>query len=315
MKFKVIAICFVLLCLTSVAVAAESYQEDGITEIDYECPDDYYILSVKLNNIEPNFNTTTVLDAYGQEYVLYVNNTREWPYWTFDVSLVYPNGTVEYYRIKSDFKPLAGNADINIQTYLSSQAASLLGLDVDVYIGLLPLSATFSEISLFGEVVAFSDVQCSCNNEFDFEATYVDWEEYAEIEETAIKNFFSSTDEIFSWVFSSILSFVEMIPGVGPYLATALEMSAAIIGEVFFYLDLLFIEYPETTLMTIEFFILGATLLKTKKNGNMWDMFEIYISLHRSVIEFFYNFAVRTIEMLVDLIKMVASIVSSIKPL
>jgi hypothetical protein len=228
---------------------------------------------------------------------------------------VYPNGTVEYYRIKSDFKPLAGNADINIQTYLSSQAASLLGLDVDVYIGLLPLSATFSEISLFGEVVAFSDVQCSCNNEFDFEATYVDWEEYAEIEETAIKNFFSSTDEIFSWVFSSILSFVEMIPGVGPYLATALEMSAAIIGEVFFYLDLLFIEYPETTLMTIEFFILGATLLKTKKNGNMWDMFEIYISLHRSVIEFFYNFAVRTIEMLVDLIKMVASIVSSIKPL
>jgi hypothetical protein len=335
MKFKVIAICFVVLCLTSVAVAQQTYEQEDVTYIDYEVPDGYLISTVDLGNIGPNFESTTVLDAFGEEYILYINNTKTWEtwgYWYFDVTLQYPDGTTETQTVKK-FLPYATDTDIHIQ-YFYGESDLGFGLDVDMYLGLSPLTVSFynnllsENSSTYTDYlewtglweaytrIAFSDVQVTCTNEFDFKATYVTQEEFEKQKDEDLGEYLSGTAELFfDWAWESVLAFVEMIPGVGPYLATALEMSAAIIGEVFFYLDLLFIEYPETTIMTIEFFILGATLLKTKKNGNMWDMFEIYISLHRSVIEFFYNFAVRTIEMLVDLIKMVASIVSSIKPL
>ncbi|ETA69514.1 hypothetical protein MettiDRAFT_3016 [Methanolobus tindarius DSM 2278] len=316
MKFKAVAICFILLCLTSIALAAETYEQDDVNYIDYECPDGYLISGVNLDNIQENFNSTTVLDAYGKEYVLYINNTRSTiGWWTFYVSLQYPNGTIVSSEPLDSFQPFATDADIKIQPFYGELDSEF---DVDVYVGILPLTATFYESSLYDlyTEIAYSDVQASCTNEFDFKATYVTAEEFQGILDDSLTELITgSTDLFFDWAWDSILAFVEMIPGVGPYMATALEMSAAIIAEVFFYLDLLFIEYPETTLMTIEFFILGGTLLKTKKKDNMWDMIANYVSLHISVIEFFYDFAIRTIALLVDLIKMVASIVSSLKPI
>ena len=328
MKIKILALCFLLLCFTSIATAAESYEQDDVTNIDYEVADGYVISNVNLDNIEANFNSTTVLDTFGKEYILTINNTKSWGWWTYEVSLQYPNGTVQTETLDS-FQPYAIDTDIKIQ-YFHYVTDTDSVLDVDVYVGLLPLTASFtnpvssesemgellSSTGLTYERVAFSDVQASCTNEFDFKAIYVTAEDFQDQIEESVEEMISGGVELFfDWAWDSILAFVEMIPGVGPYLASALEMSAFIVGEVFFYLDLLFIEYPETTILTIEFLILAATILKTDKKSSIWDMAETYISMHKAVIEFFYNFAIRTIELLVKIVQMVADIVGAIKPL
>ncbi|WP_407282150.1 hypothetical protein V7O61_08390 [Methanolobus sp. WCC1] len=332
MKIRILALCLLLLCFTSIATAAETYEQDDITYIDYEVVDGYLISTVDLGNIDSDFNSIIVLDSFGEEYVLYINNTKSWGYWTFDITLESPTGTTETQTLKK-FLPYATDTDIHIQ-YFYGEYDLGYGLDVDVYLGLSPLTASFDNnlvsenSSTYQEYLewtglwsaysrrAFSDVQISCSNEFDFKATYVDLEEFEAQKEESLAEWLSGTSELFfDWAWDSILAFVEMIPGVGPYLASALEMSAFIVGEVFFYLDLLFIEYPETTILTIEFLILAATILKTDKKSSIWDMAETYISMHKAVIEFFYNFAIRTIELLVKIVQMVADIVGAIKPL
>lgn len=315
MKFKAIAICFILLCLTSVAVARETYEQDAVTDIDYECPSGYLISSINLDNLDPYFNSTVVLDNFGDEYILTINNTKQYyVHWYFDISLQYPNGTVATQQIDT-INYLAGDVDIKIQPFYNELDSEF---DIDVYVGLLPLTATFYDLNLYGFYTekAFSDVQVSCTNEFDFKATYVTSEEFQSIlEDSILEALLGSADLFFDWAWDSILAFVEKIPGVGPYMATALEISAFIIGEVFFYLDLFFIEYPETTLLTIEFFILGGTIFKTKKRDTIFDMIMIYVTLHKSIIEFFYDFALKTINLLNDIIKTIADIINAIKPI
>ncbi|SFM90266.1 hypothetical protein [Methanolobus profundi] len=315
MKLRCIVVCSLLfLCIVSIASAEETYEKDNLLYVDYEVPNDYYIVSVNLDNIDANFNSTTVLDAFGKEYFIYVNNTKSRGWWVYDVTLVYPNGTSESYTI-SDLQPIAFDTDIKIQYYYSEASASDFNLDVDVYVGILPLSATFENIGLFGEVVVFDNVQSSCDNYFDIKVTYVDAEEYEEIQGSSITDYFSSFDELFSWAWSSILSFVEKVPGVGPYLSDSLEISVLIIDDVFFYFNLFFVEYLETTILTIEFFILSASIIKTQKDDNIFVIIDTILSTHKNVIEFVFKIAVGSVSIFIDIIKMIAAMVSSIKPL
>jgi hypothetical protein len=330
MKIRILALCFLLLCFTSVAVATESFTKDNTQYLNYEVADGYVISNVYIDNIKPDFNCTAELDSFGETYILMVNCTKSWGWWYYDISLKDPNGNIETTTLKS-LQPYATDTDVKIQyfTYWLDNV-DFVGLDVDVYVGILPLVASFtnpvSSDSDMGELLnstdltytrlSYSNAKITCNQDFDAEIIYVTPAEFqGQIDESILEMISGSTELFFDWAWDSILAFVEMIPGVGPYLASALEMSAFIVGEVFFYLDLLFIEYPETTILTIEFLILAATILKTDKKSSIWDMAETYISMHKAVIEFFYNFAIRTIELLVKIVQMVADIVGAIKPL
>lgn len=305
---------FIFLCLISTASARETYEKDDVTYIDYEVPDGYLISTVHLDNLEPNFNTTTILDAFGKEYVLYVNNTKNIGWWTYYITLQYPNGSTTTTTVDT-FQPFATDTDIKIQHYYSELDSIF---DVDVYVAVLPLTASFELLSLTNtyDIVAFSDVQASSDTEFDFSATYVTAEEFqGQVEESILELLAGSTDLFFDWAWDSILAFVEMIPGVGPYLSDTLEISALIIDDIFFYFNLLFVEYLETTILTIEFFILSASVIKTKKDDNIFVIIDTILSTHKTVIEFVFKFAVGAISIFTEFIKMIAAIVSSIKPL
>jgi hypothetical protein len=310
--------------LIAPAAAVETIVQQNIQQFNVGAPENHVISGVHLNNIAPNFNATVDFDAYGEQYILRVNNTKNIGWWTFYVSLQYPNGTIASTELKS-FQPFASDAEVKIQ-YFYAEADSVL--DVDVFVGLLPLTASFTNLidadSQMGQLLAgtgttytrlaFSNVAGECTEYFDLKVYISTWEEFNRQRSESVGEYLrGSTSLLFSWAWSMILSFVAAIPGLGPYLEAMLIITAAILSEVVFYVDLLFIQYPETTILTIEFFILSSALLQTRKRDGIITIVERIVSAHIKVVMFFYITASLAVDIFTKMVRMVADIVGAIK--
>jgi hypothetical protein len=301
-----------------------SIQED-VTSFDLEAPDGYYITSVYLNNIEPDYVASVTFDNYGNEYTLDINTTKSnvlW--WTFDVSLTYPNSSVVTTSVTTS--RLATDSDIKIQ-YFYSELDSVL--DIDLYVGMLPLYAGFEvpissgfdgsedvSESLLYTRMAFSEVSGTCSSPFDLKVYISDPAEFAAQQEESLSELLTGSAELFtSWVWNNVIAFIEKIPGIGPYLADSLEFTAMLIDNVFFYFRLFFIDYLATTLLTIEFFILSKAIITTRKNANIFALLDKIITAHVDTFEFVVDTISKMISMFSALVHMIAAIVSAIKPI
>lgn len=321
-----------LVSMAAPAAAITLHREKGITSFDMEAPANGVISTVEMNNIPPNFNAVVTFDAYGELYELEIDNTRNWGYWTFDLTLTYPNSTVSTLTMKK-FNPFASDADIKIQ-YFYGQADFV---DVDLYLGLLPLTASFSNNlfsssswtneNLTGQVfeffgaqyytrLAFSQVSGVCTHPFDLEVTISTEEEFKKQQSEDLKEALSGTiTKFFSWAWDNVLGFIGKIPGVGPYLEFTLIIGVAIIDNVFFYTKLFFIDYIETTILTLEFFILSGAVIKTRKKGNVFEIIDYVVTAHIALFTFIYMFAAGAVNLFIAIVRMVAQVVQSLKPI
>jgi len=307
------------------ASAVQTYSEEAITSFDMEAPDGYLITTINLDNIEPNFNSTVDLDAFGKGYYLTINNTKNIGWWTYDITLTYPDGSTNSTQLET-FQPFATDSDIKIQ-YFYPELDSII--DVDVYVGILPLTAQFtnpvSASSDIGEAlpeeytytrIAYSQVTGSSNKPFDLKLYYSTEEEFKAQQDESVLESISGATELFSgWLWDNVIGFIGKIPGVGPYLEATLTISVSIIDNTFFYINLFFVEYAATTILTIEFFILSSAVIKTKKRSNVFAIIDKVVSGHVAVIEFVYKFAAGAINIFLGIVRMVASIVQAIKPI
>jgi hypothetical protein len=314
-----------LLCIIAPAAARETIVQNNIQQFDVGAPENHVISGVQLNNVPPNTNSTVYFDAYGESYTLWVNNTKSIGWWTFYITLQYPNGTISTTQMDT-LNPLARTSEIKIQQFYGE----LDSIDVDVYVGLLPLTASFNNnlVDVDSELgqslpslwkkfsrVAFSNVAGESSDYIDLKVYVVTWDEFQRQKAESIGEYVSGTAELaVDWTWSMILAFVAAIPGVGPYMEAVLIISAAILSEIVFYVDLLFIQYPETTLLTIEFFILSSAVLKTKKKDSIITIVDRIVSAHIAVIMFLYTMASGAIDVFARIVEMVAAIIGAIKP-
>ena len=311
MRKIILTFLFLLLLLVPVSAVAE-IKEENIKSFNLSAPEGLSLSGMEIIDLPANSNNTFELDAYGELYTLYINSSKSWGWWNFDLTLIHPNGTIETSKLKT-LAPAPISYDIHIQYYFLETDSVF---DIDVYAALFPLSATFeSNNPTTSGILQFSRISGSSNNFYDLVLYATTNEEFKEQSENALGLQLShAAGEVFSWTWDKIISFIELIPGIGPYLASVLEIAALSIDAIIFYFSLLFLEYSETTFLTIEFFILSYSFTGFKRGG-LWGFLKKLCASHMAMIEFSIKAAEFGISVFSRIVSAVAAVVQSLKPL
>ncbi|MDQ1252560.1 MAG: hypothetical protein QG646_1681 [Euryarchaeota archaeon] len=303
---------FLLAAAISPASAVEEITQDHIKTFSLTAPDGLSFSGMEIYDLPANSNNTFLFDSFGKIYTLNVNSSKSWGWWTYDIALQYPNGTVTTTQLET-LAPAATDWDLHVQYYFLSGDSVF---DLDVYTTLLPLSATLQTNNpTTSSVLQFSGISGSSTDYFDMVLYATTDEEFAEQSENALGLQLSyAAGELFSWTWDAILSFVGLIPYVGDDLVTAILIASYIIDEIFFYFNLFLIEYIETTILTLEFFLITYSLHRTRTRSPV-KMLKNVISDQIAVLDFILEKAKLAIELLVRIINAIASIVQSLKPI
>jgi len=311
------------LLLTGTAAAIEEIKQENVYSFDLSTPDGLVLSGMTAEDITPDANSTFVLNAYGDEYTLYVNSTRTLhANWLFDIKLRSPNGSIETTQLKT-IQPFATNYDIHLQYYALEWDSVF---DIDVYTGILPLSASLQAQSSTGAdyaallpgsstytTTAFSQISGTSTQPMTVTLYAYNQEEFEDqLYGDLSTALYDAVGDAFSWSWDMVLAFVEKIPGVGPYLASILIIAALTIDSIIFYVDLVLIEYPETTFLTVESFILASAF--TRK-GKFWTKINRVCEAHVKIIEFSISLIESGVNIFSKIVGAIASIISALKPI
>lgn len=328
---RILLVAFVLLLSILPAMAVEEHREEDTTAWDISADEDHVISGMDLNNLDPNHEITLLLYQDEDVYNLHLTCERYLGRYTFTLNMTYPNGTVTS-KTLTTWKPLQDDVEYKIQYYYDYKTYGLDSsyyddlLDIDVYVGLLPLNAQFTslssaESSVWGDVLpsdylytvmAFTRVGGTSSAPADI-CVYLS--NATELQEQKDQNPYDAISYFLSWTWDKILIFISKIPGIGPYMVSTISILSILVDDGFWWFNLLFIENPETTLLTFEFFILSNAVLKTKRKSNVMALVDRIVSSHITLIEFFYNIFLGLINAVSTIISTIASIVQGLKPL
>ncbi|WP_269849048.1 hypothetical protein [Methanosarcina horonobensis] len=207
---------FIFIFFTGTAAAVEEITQEHIKSFSLEAPEGLSLSGVELYNLDPNSNTSIVLNNYGEIYTLQINSTKNWGFWwNFDVSLTTPNGSIEHKTLKSGTLT-ALNYDVHIQYYWQALNSSVETsyFDIDLYTGILPLEATLQDYNPTKTTpLQFSQVSATSTSYYDLICYAVTPEEFEkQLNNDPLAPLTELTGDFFSWSWSMILSFVEKNP-------------------------------------------------------------------------------------------------------
>lgn len=308
---RLIILALLVCCLIQGAVAKEEVFIEDVSSFDYTVSGSNLVISqVNLYDLQEGV-TTVNLDAYGQPYLLELNCTRSWGWWTWDVSLTYPNGTVSTESL-SNLAPAAMDYDCFIQYFFSDTDWIL---DTDIYVDLLPMKVTYGGSNPTDrDILVFSSVSGSVPNPADIKIFLVTPEELDKVKNSDILYQFGEfINGVFVWTWNGILWFVEQVPVIGPYLAALLELSGAAIGEIVAW-GLFLLENIEVILMFAEGIILAEALISTRRRS-LTVLLRRIVDNHIGALKFCLWLLDLGIGLFTRLIGLVARIVQAIKPL
>ncbi|UUX92079.1 hypothetical protein [Methanoplanus endosymbiosus] len=321
MRFNIFAV--LLLLLTLACPAAMAIQEETLEDIQtfsFEAPEGLLLSGLRVSNLPAGGNFSGNFNAYGDNYLLTVGSYQEWGWWNFDIDCQYPNGTTQSIHL-SKLAPFSLDYDLNVQPWVTQTDWML---DVDVSVSVLPLQAVFPaevganpfmtiEGSSAMASIAFANITGTTTDPADVTIFISTPEEFKEQQENNwLAKIGATVDLFFQWTWDNILNFAADIPYIGKYLETGLTLAEIIISEVFFWFSLIFIEYPELTFLTMEFFILGDALISTR---TLSSLVRKVVQNHIAFVEFMYSMIVRAIELFSRLITVITEIIQSLKPI
>ncbi len=299
-----VAILILVLFIFQGAMAYETAEFPQVTYFEASPPDDMYIVQIEAGNIHNAADHAFLLNSYGQIYELDVDvDSIANVWWEADISLTYPNGTIETEHLSQ----VATAWDYDIEIQFSNPIGTDTIIDVDLYIGLKPLSAQWNAIPPGSQVnyIPFSAVAGTSTEPMDVTVYFLTGDELQDIQQGDILGSF------FSWSWQAILDFVEAIPGIGPYFAAFLDITVMVLEEGFWWFNFLFIENIEITILTIEFFIVAHSMLST---SSLIGLLKRIVDDHIAI----FSMAIRCILFVRDLIMWVidavTSIIQAIKP-
>ncbi|WP_440947889.1 hypothetical protein ACSAZL_06490 [Methanosarcina sp. T3] len=328
--------CLILFILLAAALpTASAVQEIEVEDSEYfslDAPDGLCISGFDADHISPDFNYSTVMNSYGEIYTLNITGYKNWyGRWYFDISMLYPNGTTVNKSL-STTAIASRTCDISVQYALSNTEyySDLEWANVDVYVGLLPLTASFTN-PVSGDInsslagifddeyyytrLKFSHITYTCDSPADLTIYCSTDEEFQDqVNEDITAYAKELAGNYFDWTWDAILSFVELIPYVGDDLVTAMLIASYIIDEVFFYFNLLFIEYVEATLLTLEFFIFSYAIINNKRRQPV-NIVKAVVEYHMAAWSFIIGIALMAINLVLSIIVAVANCVLGLKPI
>lgn len=310
-----------IVCCTPAAAIVETHTRDVYT-FSATAPEDKMIDSFRCDNMQAGTSQQYVLNSFGDYYTVVMNSTKDWGTWTFFVDCTYPNGTVSSEQY-TKFAPLSNTFDLLFQGYWCEMG---FGWETQVFVTLSPLVVEESNVWLplptagipiqYNAIsdydpVAFYEVAGSSTGLInDVTIYYVTAEEFAEhsnqnLLSGLVGGATSAAGSLSEAAWTAAIAGVEMIPGVGPYISICLETSGMIVGEVFWWINLLLIENWKLTFLTIEFYILGDAIIS---GHSFTRMLKKVVKSHVSIYKFLIDIAIKIINLVLDAIKAIGSL-------
>ncbi len=308
-----------LLALAGPVQAYETYNVTGVTEWDVPAIEGMAISEIQI--IQPGGlmpmgspgDIALSLDNYGNVYGLYVNASNVADlYWTFDVTLVYPNGTTETKHLTKWGAAWDYRVDVQYSVPDLKHVDSYFTLSM--YIGINPLTTQFNAIPPQANLayVPFSEVSGNSTEPVNVDVYFVTPAEWQEIETAnPVWGVGVFTGSLFSWTWDMILAFFNAIPYVGPYIATILEYTGLILGEILYWFKFFLIDNWEITILTVEFFIISHALLTTK---SLWKLVQRILDDHIAIYEFLIKALKTMIDLVTWIVHLVTEIINAIQP-
>lgn len=316
---KLHTIFFLIVSLTlfsSPALAVEEIQQDHIKAFSISAPEGLTFSGIDLSNLDANSNTTIYMYQSQGTYTFQINSTKSYgTYFNFNISVTSPNGTTQYKEL-STVSLLNSNYDLHIQHYYTLWNETFIdeSYDMDLYATLSPLSAEFDFISPEGyQVESFYKVDALSTSYYDLVLYAVTGAELnAQQENSLTASVGAALSDAFQWTWDSIVYAIGKIPYIGVYLASLLIYVALTIDSIIFYVDLIFIQYAETSFLTFEFFILSYSFCK---KGNIWKKLKRVVDSHIQLVEIMLNVARSAVNLFSSIISAIAGMIQAIKPL
>jgi hypothetical protein len=324
--FLIAGICF--LCLICPVFAAESktHELTNIAEYTFSADDGDVVYEIIINPIAMGKNQTHYLSYEGADYILTVGSAQSFVvYHTFDVSLEHPNGTIEHHT-KSYTGISSGSYTLNIQpVYYHAQSLNP-SFSVWVNVGLAPLKTEFyttpPDVTSGGGVfsgtdvdpqssIPFTDVSGTMGQETTVYIYTMTQEEFTNEVTTynAYGGLKSVVDDVLSWAWSGVISFLNAIPVIGPFAVTFISYAGIILYEMFFWLSYLILNFPAIVL-TAETMIMFAALINSR--DSLSSILKNWYGYNVSAIKGLVWFLDLVRGWIVSLIEMISNIVSSL---
>lgn len=304
----------VALCISPVSAYFES-EFDDVSAFNISTIDGYTMTEIRIDNLEPGQAVYLDLTSYNESYIFQITSTHDYGiWWSWHVDCTYPNGTTlsDSYSTSS----LIGDYDIDIQAYWGDINTIL---SMNLYASLKPLEIVKSDIRPFYTPVAFSNIAGYVSpGDFDnvrvFHVTYEEFEGIwgNDLLQAITGTISTGLSNLFAWSWDMVLGFAAAIPFVGDYLETALILIAIIFGEIAFWFNLIFIEYPDLTFMTIEFYIIADAIMHGR---SVPAIIKRIFRTHMKIINFMIDLPERLANLIMTVVKGIANIIQALKPI
>jgi hypothetical protein len=240
--------------LTSTTITAEN-----VEQYSFEASPDHYIYQIIIDSLPIGTNQTHVLNAAGAVFLLDIRSTQSWwIYNDFTVSMTYPNSTVE--TINATTTRLSdGTYKTTIQPVFSQLQSMTPAWKIDLIVGTNPTTVSFNSIvatpPMSGTVITGQNTTnpipfTAVSGQFSGQSTTVyayecPMTEFAE--QISIWNPFGSASTLLSglldWSWSTIVTFINMIPVIGPQLLVVMVFIYTVGAEIIFWISYIFTNF------------------------------------------------------------------------
>lgn len=307
---------FIALLLTSPAIAVEEITQNHIKVFSLTAPEKLTFSGIDLSNLDANSNTTIYMHQSQGVYTFQINATKSYgTYCKYFIKVTDPEGNIQTENL-STVSLINNNYDLHIQHYYTLWNSTYFdeSYDLDIYTTLSPLSAEFDYISPKNYTVeSFYQVSAESDSYYDLILYAVTGQELQVQQENQI---IGATKEAlgdaFNWTWDAVVSAISKIPYIGAHLVAILQITALTLSSIIFYTDLLFIQYAETTFLTVEFCILSYSFTK---RGSIWTKFKRVIDSHIRLIELVLNVSKSAVNLFSSIITAIANMIQAIKPI
>lgn len=311
-----------LLIVMLLAAPAAAYQKDefqNMAAFHFIPQTGYAVYQVNLFDLDPG---TTHLELTGSEgtYKLDIVATKSsLAWWNFDLTLTYPNSTTDTASIGT-WGPLNTDYDLKIQP-LTADASDIFDvLAIQVYCGLIPMNANFRG-AIYTTVLIFNDIQGTTPGYCDLTVYSDTLEGIRHILNNDLIYILGNTlsnvgGEILYWSVDAVKAAVAMIPGVGEYFVDIIDISAAILYELSWYLWFFLIAEPELTVGFLEFFCIGEAVIASRGGARgIAFLLRRVLDNHIRAYHFFLNMFRIMYEMILWVVEAFANVVNALKPI
>lgn len=308
----------VLLALVNPAAALVSEVHD-VNAYSVSAEPGYVIYEIIIDNVPIGTNQTHVLNYNGATFLLSIGTYSSYGIWkNADITLTLPNGTVQ--TVHTSATTIVGQYKTTIQpVFAEAQSATIAFLSVDLMIGVNPVGAQFSTQPLgwnpsssipfsaaSGNVGANTNIFVHQLTEADFQNHVVNYDPL-----------FGATNlgsQLFSWAWSGVLAFVNMIPVIGPAFVTFLSFVGIVLPELLFWIQWIFENFP-AILLSAETLMIMMAIASTPKKASITKTVGKLYQYHVSLFNGFFRLLEITRDLTVSIIDLIAKIVQAMKPI